>query len=212
MKQSPSSSEANTTVPQLIKKFPTFYVTCAHRCPPLVWVLSQTNPIHPFPLYFFKIYSNIIFPLMPWFPKWSLSSSFSPKTVHVSSPPYMPHAPPILSYFISSPKCTTQKGAFHDYAIVPKSWRSIHTIKLFSFQLLTQVKIGPKDGTQLTTRQKFINKSLWLIGTARNAILVVVCCFVGYQLEDSGAIKLTGKYHVHAFYTYSHFTAQDTLF
>jgi hypothetical protein len=60
--------------------------------------------------------------------------------------------------------------------------------------------------------QKVINKSLWLIGTARNAILVVVCGFIGYQLEEYKVIRLTGKHHVHAFYTYSHFTAQDTLF
>jgi sodium-independent sulfate anion transporter 11 len=85
-------------------------------------------------------------------------------------------------------------------------------MSLFSFQLLTQVKIGPKDQTQLTTTQKVINKTLWLVGTSRNAILVVVAGFIGYALEDTGAFKLTGKYHVHAFYTYSHFTAQDTLF
>ena len=124
----------------------------------------------------------------------------------------MPPARPILSYFISSPKYTTQKGAFHDYAIIPKNRTSLYTISLFSFQLLTQVKIGPKDETQLTRRQKVINKSLWLIGTSRNAILVVVCGYIGYQMEQTGAIKLTGKHHVHAFYTYSHFTAQDILF
>ena len=85
-------------------------------------------------------------------------------------------------------------------------------MSLFSFQLLTQVKIGPKDETQLTRMHIVVNKSLWLIGTARNAILVVVCGFIGYQLEETGAIRLTGKNHVPAFYTYSHFTAQDTLF
>jgi len=85
-------------------------------------------------------------------------------------------------------------------------------MNLFPFQLLTQVKIGPKDEKLLTRTHKVINKSLWLIGTARNAILVIVCGFIGYKLEDTGAIKLTGKYDVHAFYNYSHFTAQDTLF
>lgn len=74
-------------------------------------------------------------------------------------------------------------------------------MSLFSFQLLTQVKIGPKDETQLTGTQKVINKTLWLIGTSRNAILVVICGYIGYELEHTGAIKLTGKYHVHAFYT-----------
>ena len=59
---------------------------------------------------------------------------------------------------------------------------------------------------------KVINKSLWLIGTARNAILVVICGFIGYKSDLTGALKLTGKNHVYAIYTYSHFTAQDTLF
>jgi sodium-independent sulfate anion transporter 11 len=85
-------------------------------------------------------------------------------------------------------------------------------MSLFSFQLLSQVKIGPKDGTQLTRVQRVINKSLWLIGTARNAILVVICGSIGYALDGTDAIRLTGKYHVHAFYSYSHFTAQDKLF
>jgi hypothetical protein len=85
-------------------------------------------------------------------------------------------------------------------------------MSLFSFQLLTQVKIGPIDETQLTTMHRVINKSLWLIGTARNAILVVVCGFIGYALEETGEIKITGKNHVLAFYTCSQFTAQDTLF
>jgi sodium-independent sulfate anion transporter 11 len=74
------------------------------------------------------------------------------------------------------------------------------------------VKIGPKDESQLTKRQKVINKSLWLIGTARNAIVVVMSMFIGYLFVDTDAFKLTGKYHFNAIYTYSHFTAQDTLF
>jgi len=63
------------------------------------------------------------------------------------------------------------------------------------------VKIGPKDETQLTRTHKVINKTLWLIGTSRNAIIVVICGYIGYKLEHTGAIKLTGMYHVHAFYT-----------
>jgi len=63
------------------------------------------------------------------------------------------------------------------------------------------VKIGPKDETQLTRTQKLINKTLWLIGISHNAIIVVICGYTGYKLEHIGAIKLTGKYHVHAFYT-----------
>jgi sodium-independent sulfate anion transporter 11 len=58
------------------------------------------------------------------------------------------------------------------------------------------VKVGPKDETQLTTTQRVINKSLWLIGTSRNAILVIVCGYIGYHFEDTGAIKLTGEYNI----------------
>jgi hypothetical protein len=63
------------------------------------------------------------------------------------------------------------------------------------------VKVGSKDETQLTTTQKVINKSLWLIGTSRNAILVVICGYIGYHFESTDAIKLTGQYHTNAIYT-----------
>jgi sodium-independent sulfate anion transporter 11 len=74
-------------------------------------------------------------------------------------------------------------------------------MSLSSFQLLTMVKVGSKDETQLTTAQKVINKSLWLIGTSRNAILVVICGYVGYNFESTDAIKLTGEHHMNALYT-----------
>lgn len=34
--------------------------------------------------------------------------------------------------------------------------------------------------------EKIVNKSLWLIGTARNAILVIVCGFIGYSFCLNG--------------------------
>lgn len=66
-------------------------------------------------------------------------------------------------------------------------------IILLLMRLLTMVKVGSKDETQLTTTQKVINKSLWLIGTSRNAILVVICGYIGYHFESTEAIKLTGN-------------------
>ncbi|PNF43810.1 hypothetical protein B7P43_G07765 [Cryptotermes secundus] len=64
---------------------------------------------------------------------------------------------------------------------------------LLLMRLLTMVKVGPKDETQMTTTQRAINKLLWLIGTSRNAILVVICGFIGYHFENTDTIKITGN-------------------
>jgi hypothetical protein len=76
------------------------------------------------------------------------------------------------------------------------------------------VQIGPKDGTPLNMKQKVVNKTIWLIGTARNVILMAIAILIGYMLEETRyePLILTGKYHVNTVYTYSHFTAQDILF
>lgn len=62
------------------------------------------------------------------------------------------------------------------------------------------VKIGPQndDGKGVKTYHKVINKTLWLIGTSRNAILVVICGVLGYYffvVADGAepAFKLIGK-------------------
>lgn len=39
--------------------------------------------------------------------------------------------------------------------------------------MLPNIKIGPKEDDQKTSFHKIINKTLWLIGTARNAIIVI---------------------------------------
>jgi solute carrier family 26 (sodium-independent sulfate anion transporter), member 11 len=40
-------------------------------------------------------------------------------------------------------------------------------------QLLPNIKIGPKHDDEKTAFHKITNKTLWLIGTARNAIIVI---------------------------------------
>jgi sodium-independent sulfate anion transporter 11 len=65
------------------------------------------------------------------------------------------------------------------------------------FQKIKDIKLGPKGGKP-NQRQKTIMKALWLISTARNVLVVVICSFIAYNLhtedEDSPFI-LTGNAH-----------------
>ena len=54
-----------------------------------------------------------------------------------------------------------------------------------SFQTLVNIKIGPKEDELKTSFQTFVNKSFWLIGTARNAILVVATGCIMYFLNQT---------------------------
>ena len=65
---------------------------------------DQSSPCTP--SHFLKSHLNIILPSMPEFSKWFLSFMFLHQTscIHLSSPPYMLHAPPISFFSISSPE------------------------------------------------------------------------------------------------------------
>ncbi|XP_069685121.1 sodium-independent sulfate anion transporter-like [Periplaneta americana] len=66
-------------------------------------------------------------------------------------------------------------------------------VVLLLMRLLTMVNVGPKDDMEKTSTHRIINKTLWLIGTSRNAILVIVCGFIGYWLDNTDTILLTGS-------------------
>jgi hypothetical protein len=57
---------------------------CVHRSPPVVPILSQINLMPAFPLYLFKIHSNILLLSMLWSSQWSLSFRFSDQNVCIS--------------------------------------------------------------------------------------------------------------------------------
>jgi len=60
-----------------------------HKCPPLVPILSQLDPVHTPTSNFLKIHLNIILPSTPRSPKWSLFLRFPPRNPVYASP--LPH-------------------------------------------------------------------------------------------------------------------------
>lgn len=51
---------------------------------------------------------------------------------------------------------------------------------------MPSITLGPKDDNEKTNLQKIINKSLWLIGTARNAIIVIAGGALSAYFYNSG--------------------------
>ncbi|XP_065089640.1 sodium-independent sulfate anion transporter-like isoform X4 [Ochlerotatus camptorhynchus] len=68
-------------------------------------------------------------------------------------------------------------------------------VVLLLMRLLPRVKIGPLEVEQQSVFQKIVNKSLWLIGTARNAIIVIVCGSIGAAFYSNGQMpfKMIGN-------------------
>ncbi|XP_065722018.2 sodium-independent sulfate anion transporter [Drosophila suzukii] len=62
-------------------------------------------------------------------------------------------------------------------------------VVLLLMRSLSSCRIGPAEDAECSSLQRVVNKVIWIVGTARNAILVVVCCFMGYLLhsEEHGA-------------------------
>lgn len=56
---------------------------------------------------------------------------------------------------------------------------------LLIMRIIGQLKVGPPKG-ELTKFQLFVNKFIWLFSTARNAIIVIICGFIGYSFYQNG--------------------------
>jgi len=58
--------------------------------------------------------------------------------------------------------------------------------------MFASCKIGPKEEEFRTTKHRVVNKVIWLIGTSRNALLVVLCGLLGWSFQDNSPIRLIG--------------------
>ena len=98
MEHSPSCETQNFSawqyIPHILQNPQVHYQV--HNSLLLVSIPSQINSVHTLPLNLFKINFNIIFPFMLNASTQSLSFWLHTKTLCISSPPYMPHAPLIL--------------------------------------------------------------------------------------------------------------------
>ncbi|XP_046603494.1 sodium-independent sulfate anion transporter isoform X1 [Neodiprion virginianus] len=63
---------------------------------------------------------------------------------------------------------------------------------LLILRMVASIKIGPEDEELRTTKHRVINKIIWLIGTSRNALLVVICGILGYSFTETPPFQLTG--------------------
>ena len=90
-----NSSSASQEIPRILWNLNVY--RHVQNSPPLVLVLSHTNPVHALPLHLFKMYFSIIFPFMPWSSEWPFSFRFPHQNcVCLSLLPYnchMPHPP-----------------------------------------------------------------------------------------------------------------------
>lgn len=63
-------------------------------------------------------------------------------------------------------------------------------VVLLLMRLLVSVKIGPKDDDGKSTFHRVVNKIIWLTGTSRNAILVILTAMISFLLHRSGQYDL----------------------
>ncbi|GAB1868309.1 Sodium-independent sulfate anion transporter-like [Camponotus japonicus] len=63
---------------------------------------------------------------------------------------------------------------------------------LLILRLLAACKIGPDKEELRSTKHRIVNKVLWLMGTSRNAFLVILCGVLGWSFQDNSPFKLIG--------------------
>ena len=106
MEQSPyweaNRFSATQEIPRILRNPKVHYRS--HTCPTPVSTLSQLDPVHNHISHFLKIHFNIILPFTPGSPSGFSHVSPPKPCMHLYSPPYVLHAPPISFVSILSPE------------------------------------------------------------------------------------------------------------
>jgi hypothetical protein len=164
-----------------------------HKCPPLVPILSQLNPVHNSTSHFLKIHFNIIHSYMPVSPQWFLSLRFPQQNpVHVSLR--------LVQRLISLIRKSHQKlaanyllfKAFAQFAIYRKlyyeSFTSVSNVCLYLFLWLGWQPSREPHRTSvrnLAKKQIYLALSMWVKNQKNTPIIHSIFNYVWQLLHVS---------------------------
>ncbi|XP_033305969.1 sodium-independent sulfate anion transporter isoform X1 [Bombus bifarius] len=65
-------------------------------------------------------------------------------------------------------------------------------VLLLFLRLFASYNVGPKEEELQSTKYRVLNKLIWLFGTSRNALLVILSGLLGYSFREDSPFKLVG--------------------
>ncbi|KAF0764391.1 sodium-independent sulfate anion transporter-like [Aphis craccivora] len=66
-------------------------------------------------------------------------------------------------------------------------------VVILLLRMLALIHIGPEEDSQRTKFQQIINRTMWLIGTFRNSIVIIVTTFIGFVYVNSSGHDMTSN-------------------